>query len=159
VGNYGGLGTYGSLGVYGNLGGPVSGTTWDDLPTWESMLTWFVPGPGTPTAEIWDDLPTWGQLETWFTVDPTPTVTRYYLTSPVREVGQASRDRYTELLRNRTGLTVVKRNGQWLTVRNRRQEWLDDCDVVLRGGYDNEVTGEQKTELEAAGFTVETRIV
>ena len=160
MGAYGSLGTYGALGTYGSLGaGAGDGTEWSALARWQNMLSWFVPGPGTPTGTVWSELPTWAQMDTWFSVTATAPTSRYYLTSPVREVGVASRDRYMELMRNRTGLTVVKRNGQWQTVRNRRQEWLDDCDVVLRGGYDNEVTSAQKTELEAAGYTIETRTV
>jgi hypothetical protein len=106
----------------------------------------------------WGGAPTWGTYATWSDdTDGGTTITRYFLTSPVREIGPASRDRYMELLRNRTGLTVVKRDGEWLTVRNKRQEWLDECDAYFRGGYDNEVTSEQRTELIAAGFTVESR--
>jgi hypothetical protein len=44
-----------------------------------------------------------------------------------------------------------------MLVRNKRQDWLAGCDVVLRGGYDNEVTSAQKAELEALGYTIETR--
>lgn len=105
----------------------------------------------------WGDGSIWSTFSSWAPTEGSVTVTRYFLTSPVREIGPASRDRYTELVRVRTGSTVVKRNGVWQTVRNRRQDWLDACDVVLRGGYENEVTSAQRLELIAAGYTVESR--
>jgi hypothetical protein len=75
------------------------------------------------------------------------------------EQGFPTSDAYGHFLRHRVGKTLVKRDGVWMLVRNKRQDWLDDCDVVLRGGYDNEVTSAQKVELEALGYTIETRTV
>jgi hypothetical protein len=81
---------------------------------------------------------------------------RYVLDSPVIERGLVGREPYLELTRHLAGSTVVKRAGVWSVVRSKRQSWLDECDVVLRGGYENEVTPAQKAELESAGFTVRT---
>lgn len=107
----------------------------------------------------WGGAPIWSTFSTWSGDEGSATITRYFLTSPIREVGPVSRDRYAEFQRVRRGDTVVKRGGVWQTVRNRRQDWLDDCDVVLRGGYENEVTSTQRAELVAAGYTVESRSV
>ena len=48
--------------------------------------------------------------------------------------------------------TVVKKDGQWLTVMTPQGDFLAQCDVVLRGGFDIEITDELATELTAAGF-------
>jgi len=137
MGVYGSLGTYGSLGVYGSL------------------------GAGSGTGATWGAPETWGDLETWWTVSGGGggTVAKYFLRSPVRERGWIDGSAYAEITRHLSGATVVKRAGVWRTVRNKRQDWLDACDVVLRGGYENEVTAQQRTELLAAGYTVDTRIV
>jgi hypothetical protein len=100
----------------------------------------------------------WGQLPTWF-VPGTAATYRYYLTSQSMERGFPTSNAYGHFLRHRVGKTLVKRDGVWLLVRNKRQDWLDGCDVVLRGGYDNEVTLAQKAELEALGYLIETRTV
>lgn len=137
MGVYGSLGSYGSLGVYGSLGGSGGG------------------------GATWGDPATWGGLETWWSVDSggEGAVTKYFLRSPVRERGWVDGSAYPEITWHLSGATVVKRGGVWRTVRNKRQDWLDACDVVLRGGYENEVTAQQRTELLAAGYTVDTRIV
>ena len=140
MGVYGSLGSYGSLGLYGSLGGSGG-------------------GGGGP---LWGDLDTWGELATWWNPASSGgggTVTKYFLRSPVKERGWADGSAYPELTWHLAGSTVVKRAGVWRTVRNKRQEWLDACDVVFRGGYENEVTPQQRTELLAAGYTVDTRVV
>jgi len=86
-------------------------------------------------------------------------ITAYYLLSPIREIAPLSYDPYAEIVGYRLAKTVVKKDGVWLTVQNRRKSYLDSCTVVLYGGHENRVTASQKTELEAAGYTVETRII
>ena len=83
----------------------------------------------------------------------------YYLLSPIREIAPLSFDPYAEIVGYRLAKTVVKKDGVWLTVQNRRKSYLDSCTVVLNGGHENRVTASQKTELEAAGYTVQTRII
>lgn len=107
----------------------------------------------------WSEAPIWGYFSTWGANEGSTTISRYYLVPVSTENGYPSRSAYAELTFHRLGKTLVKRNGQWLEVRNKQQSWLDECDVVLRGGYDNEVTLAQKIELEALGYTVETRSV
>lgn len=86
-------------------------------------------------------------------------ITAYYLLSPIREIAPLSYDPYAEIVGYRLAKTVVKKDGVWLTVQNRRKSYLDSCTVVLYGGHENRVTASQKTELEAAGYTVQTRII
>lgn len=81
----------------------------------------------------------------------------YYLVNPIVEEGLVEYDPYYNLIRNNVGVTVVKRNGTWQSVRNKVDGWLQECDVVFRGGHENQVNATQKAELEAAGYTVETR--
>ena len=50
------------------------------------------------------------------------------------------------------GKTVVKKDGAWRTVMTPQGDFLDQCEVVLRGGYDIEISDELATELTAAGF-------
>lgn len=86
-------------------------------------------------------------------------ITAYYLLSPIREIAPLSYDPYAEIVGYSLAKTVVKKDGVWLTVQNRRKSYLDSCTVVLYGGHENRVTASQKTELEAAGYTVQTRII
>jgi len=50
------------------------------------------------------------------------------------------------------GKTVVKKDGTWRTIMTPQGDFLEQCDVVLRGGYDIEITDDLATELTAAGF-------
>lgn len=50
------------------------------------------------------------------------------------------------------GKTVIKRNGTWSTVVVPQNSFLDECDRVLRGGFDNVITNEEAIELTAAGY-------
>ena len=81
----------------------------------------------------------------------------YYLITPTIDEGLVEYDPYYNLIRNNVGVTVVKRDGTWQSVRNKVDGWLQECDVVFRGGHENKVNATQKAELEAAGYTVETR--
>lgn len=48
--------------------------------------------------------------------------------------------------------TVVKKDGLWKTVVSPHEDFLASCEVVLRGGFVNDITPELATELTAAGF-------
>lgn len=50
------------------------------------------------------------------------------------------------------GKTVVKKDGAWRTVMTPQGDFLKECEVVLRGGYDIEISDDLATELTAAGF-------
>lgn len=50
------------------------------------------------------------------------------------------------------GKTVVKKDGAWRTVMTPQGDFLDQCDVVLRGGYTIEISDDLADELTAAGF-------
>jgi hypothetical protein len=50
------------------------------------------------------------------------------------------------------GKTVIKRNGAWSTIVAPQNSFLDDCDRVLRGGYENVITDAEAAELTAAGY-------
>jgi len=83
--------------------------------------------------------------------------TYYIFKPPTREIAPLSLDPYAELVGYYQGKTLVKRDGVWKLVQNKRQDWLDQCEYVFPGGRENRVNGTQKTELESAGYTVETR--
>lgn len=85
------------------------------------------------------------------------THTYYIFNPPKREIAPLSLDPYAELVGYYQGKTLVKRDGVWKLVQNKRQDWLDQCEYVFPGGRENRVNGTQKTELESAGYTVETR--
>jgi hypothetical protein len=46
----------------------------------------------------------------------------------------------------------VKKDGTWRTIMTPQGDFLATCDVVLRGGYDIEISNELATELTAAGY-------
>lgn len=50
------------------------------------------------------------------------------------------------------GKTVVKKDGAWRTVMTPQGDFLEQCEVVLRGGLDIEISDELATELTDAGF-------
>ena len=50
------------------------------------------------------------------------------------------------------GKTVVKKNGTWTTVVVPNQDFLASCQRVLRGGFEEQITTEEATELTAAGY-------
>lgn len=52
----------------------------------------------------------------------------------------------------RIGKTVVKKDGAWRTVMNPQGDFLDQCDVVLRGGFTIEISNELASELTDAGY-------
>lgn len=49
--------------------------------------------------------------------------------------------------------TVVKKDGAWLTVMTPQGDFLNECEVVLRGGFDIEISDELAVELSTAGFS------
>lgn len=48
--------------------------------------------------------------------------------------------------------TVVKVNGQWMKAQVVQDSFLRSCEVVLPGGYVNEISDELAAELTAAGY-------
>lgn len=54
------------------------------------------------------------------------------------------------------GVTVLKIDGDYFEVRYPSAEEVADADIAYIGGYAYEVTAEEKTDLEAAGYTVDT---
>ncbi len=54
------------------------------------------------------------------------------------------------------GITVLKIDGDYFEVRYPSAEEVAEADIAYIGGYSYEVTVEEKTDLEAAGYTVET---
>jgi hypothetical protein len=54
------------------------------------------------------------------------------------------------------GITVLKIDGDYFEVRYPSAEEVAEADIAYIGGYSYEVTAEEKTDLEAAGYTVET---
>lgn len=52
----------------------------------------------------------------------------------------------------RIGKTVVKKDGAWRTVMNPQGDFLDQCEVVLRGGFTIEISNELASELTDAGY-------
>lgn len=48
--------------------------------------------------------------------------------------------------------TVIKKDGAWRTVVSPQEDFLASCQVVLRGGYVNEISAELAAELTAAGY-------
>lgn len=51
------------------------------------------------------------------------------------------------------GQTVVKKDGAWRTVMTPQGDFLAECDVVLRGGYDIEISDDLAVELASAGYS------
>lgn len=54
------------------------------------------------------------------------------------------------------GVTVLKIDGEYYEVRFPSSEEVDEAEVAYIGGYSYEVSLEEKTDLEAAGYTVAT---
>ena len=91
------------------------------------------------------------------TSDAGMTHTFYIFKPPTREISPLSLDPYYQLVGYFQGRTLVKRDGVWKLVQNRQEDWLDQCEYVFKGGRENRINGTEKTELESAGYTVETR--
>lgn len=53
---------------------------------------------------------------------------------------------------NPLGQTVVKVNDQWRTVVSPSEDFLATCQVVLRGGYNHDISPALAAELTAAGY-------
>jgi len=53
---------------------------------------------------------------------------------------------------NPLGQTVVKADGQWRTVVSPSEDFLATCEVVLRGGYQHEISDALAADLTAAGY-------
>lgn len=54
------------------------------------------------------------------------------------------------------GVTVLKIDGEYYEVRYPSSEEYDAADIAYLGGVKHEVSAEEKADLEAAGYDVET---
>lgn len=54
------------------------------------------------------------------------------------------------------GITVLKIDGDYYEVRHPSSEEVEEADIAYIGGYSYEVSLAEKTDLEAAGYEVET---
>jgi hypothetical protein len=54
------------------------------------------------------------------------------------------------------GITVLKIDGDYYEVRHPSSEEVVEADIAYIGGYSYEVTEEEKNDLEAAGYEVDT---
>lgn len=50
------------------------------------------------------------------------------------------------------GKTVVKKDGTWKTVTVPQGDFLNQCQRVLRGGFEEQITDAEAIELTAAGY-------
>lgn len=91
------------------------------------------------------------------TSDAGMTHTFYVFKPPTREISPISLDPFYQLVGYFQGLTLVRRGGVWSLVQNKKQEYLDQSEYAFPGGRENRINGTEKTVLESAGYTVETR--
>lgn len=54
------------------------------------------------------------------------------------------------------GITVLKIDGEYFEVRYPSHEEVQEADIAYIGGYKYEVSEEEKADLEAAGYEVDT---
>jgi hypothetical protein len=80
----------------------------------------------------------------------------YRFTTPTVSEGPAGEGRLFSRYRLVRGISVLKIDGEYYQVRFPSSEEIADADVAYIGGYSYEVNLGEKTDLEAAGYTVET---
>ena len=80
----------------------------------------------------------------------------YRFTTPTISEGPAATGRLFSFFRLVRGITVLKINGVYYQVRYPSSEEVDAADIAYIGGYSYEVDAGEKSQLEAAGYTVET---
>ena len=80
----------------------------------------------------------------------------YRFTTPTISEGPAGEGRLFERFRLVRGITVLKIDGEYFEVRYPSSEEIDAADIAYIGGYSYEVEEGEKTQLEEAGYTVET---
>jgi hypothetical protein len=54
------------------------------------------------------------------------------------------------------GISVIKLDGEYFEVRYPSSEEVAEADIFYLGGVKHEVSAEEKADLEAAGYDVET---
>jgi hypothetical protein len=67
-------------------------------------------------------------------------------------------DEFTEAMDRQQGITVYRVSGVWLSGRNLSDDQLSAADLIYHGGYEHDIPLSTKTELEGAGYTVQTVI-
>ena len=80
----------------------------------------------------------------------------YRFTTPTVSEGPAGEGRLFSRYRLVRGVTVLKIDGEYYEMRFPSAEEVADADVAYIGGYSYEVSAQEKVDLEAAGYTVET---
>lgn len=80
----------------------------------------------------------------------------YRFTTPTISEGPAGQGRLFSRYRLVRGITVLKIDGDYYEVRFPSSEEVQDADIAYIGGYSYEVDAAEKSDLEAAGYTVET---
>lgn len=80
----------------------------------------------------------------------------YKFTTPTVSEGPAGDGRLFSRYRLLRGITVLKIDGEYYELRYPSSEEVEAADEAYIGGYSYEVSAEEKADLEAAGYTVET---
>lgn len=80
----------------------------------------------------------------------------YRFTTPTVSEGPAGDGRLFSRYRLLRGITVLKIDGEYYELRYPSSEEVEAADEAYIGGYSYEVSAEEKADLEAAGYTVET---
>jgi hypothetical protein len=80
----------------------------------------------------------------------------YRFTTPTISEGPAGEGRLFSRYRLVRGVTVLKIDGEYYQMRYPSAEEVASAEVAYIGGYSYEVSPSEKTQLEAAGYTVET---
>ena len=80
----------------------------------------------------------------------------YRFTTPTISEGPAGEGRLFSRYRLVRGISVLKIDGEYYQLRNPSAEEVASAEVAYIGGYSYEVSEAEKTQLEAAGFDVET---
>jgi hypothetical protein len=80
----------------------------------------------------------------------------YRFTTPTISEGPAGEGRLFSRYRLVRGITVLKIDGEYYNMRYPSAEEVASAEVAYIGGYSYEVSESEKTQLEAAGYDVET---
>jgi hypothetical protein len=80
----------------------------------------------------------------------------YRFTTPTISEGPAGEGRLFSRYRLVRGITVLKIDGEYYNMRYPSAEEVASAEVAYIGGYSYEVSASEKTQLEAAGYDVET---
>lgn len=80
----------------------------------------------------------------------------YKFTTPTVSEGPAGEGRLFGRYRLVRGVTVLKIDGVYYETRYPASEEVQEAEIAYIGGYSYEVSEQEKSSLEAAGYTVET---